>query len=470
MPRSIAVLGGGIAGLAAAYELNKLQQAGADIAFTLIEASDRLGGILETHREQGFIIECGPDAWVTEKPWAREIAEELGMGDDVLPSRDDQRITYVLQHGKLVPMPQGMRMMVPADLRTIQDSPLFSAAARQAYADELQCADELKLTAPAHDESVASFVQRHFGEEVLRVVGAPLLGGVFGGDVHRLSVQAVMQPFVKMEREHGSLIAALQARAARPQTATFTSLRHGTAALSEAMSATLPPSAVRLQTSVTALARTGQQWAVTTHTAGHEDTQTFDAVLCALPIGTAQQLLRPLDADAAALMQMPTSSAVIVAFGFLSSVGIDWPAGFGFLAPEGENSRLLAATFADQKFDHRVPAGGKLIRAYFGGVTADDLIPMTDKQVADLARVELEAVLGTMPRAAVTVVRRWPNALPQYNVGHLERMAALQARMDTLLGLHLLGNGYRGVGLPDLVRDARAVAHTVTDAAAPVAA
>ena len=463
MSRSIAVVGGGIAGLAAAYELNRQQLAGADVSFTLIETSKRVGGIVETHREAGFTIECGPDGWVTEKPWARDLAVELGLGDELIESNDGSRVTWVLQNGRLAAMPDGMRMMVPENLDAIMHSELFSPAARAAYAAEPGRAAELKQAAPDHDESVASFVQRHFGEEVLRVIGAPLLGGVFGGDVHELSVGAVMQPFVQMEREYGSLIVALQARAAqrgsKPRAGIFTSLRSGTGMLAERMAATLPAGCVQLERRVDSIERTNAGWVI--HCVdGRRDA--YNHVLLAVPVQQACALLQTIDVEAAGLMSLPSSSAVIAGFGYDADHAPVLPKGFGFLAPEGEDCSLLAATFADQKFAHRAPPGGKSLRAYFGGTTADELMTQSDDAIVAIALDELAKVLGPLPKAAVQLVRRWPAALPQYHVGHNGRMAQLQTRVDGIGKLHLLGNGYRGVGLPDLIRDAREAARQAT--------
>ncbi|MGI4758679.1 MAG: protoporphyrinogen oxidase [Janthinobacterium lividum] len=462
MTKRIAVVGGGMAGLAAAYELTKLQRHSKSLSFTLIEASERLGGILETRREDGFVFECGPDAWVTDKPWAREVAEELGLAEDLLPSNDGTRITYVLQHGRLQALPDNMRMMVPENLDTVRQSAFFSPAARDSYLAEPARAEELKASAPDHDESVASFVSRHFGEEVLRVIGAPLLGGVFGGNVYRLSVRAVMAPFVQMEREYGSLILALQARAAQrgpKRSSIFTTLRGGTGTLAERMAATLPQASVQLNQSVIGMQRTTRGWLLQYNNGGSEE---FDYVLLAVPVKTARKLLEPLDARSAELVNLPTSSAVIAAFGYAAPHTLSLPAGFGFLAPESEHRTLLAATFADQKFESRVPQGGKSLRAYFGGANADALIPRSDEEIAAIASDELARVLGPLPLPAATVVRRWPDALPQYEVGHGERMAELQSRVDSIGALHLLGNGYRGVGLPDLIRDGLAAARSAS--------
>jgi protoporphyrinogen/coproporphyrinogen III oxidase len=457
MMRRIAVVGGGIAGVAAVYELARMARGGTAVQVVLFEAATRLGGIVETVREGGFVMECGPDAWVTEKPWARELAEELGLGDEVMASNDATRKTYVLIENQLQAMPDGMRMMVPSDLSALDGSELFHADAKQAYRDELTRADELRANSPKEDESVAQFVRRHFGDEVLEKIGAPLLSGVFGGDVAKLSVRAVMAPFVAMEREHGSLIAALQARTSSKTGPIFTTLRSGMGTLVDCMIATIPEEWIRLGSEVGFVSYGDEGWLVGTE----KDVDRFDAVLMATPVDVARSLLKPVDARAAELMEMESSSAVVVGFGLPDAAKFALPPGFGFLVPPGSGNLLLACTFVDQKFDDRVPQGGRLVRAFFGGAAAERLMRCGNDETAAVARLELARILGPLPEPQVTVVRRWPRSLPQYGVGHLERMAELDERVSTLDGLWLLGNGYRGVGLPDLVRDARAAARRV---------
>jgi oxygen-dependent protoporphyrinogen oxidase len=448
MTRRVAILGGGIAGVTAAWQLAQRARQQGDVEAVLFEASTRLGGIVETVLRDGFVVDCGPDGWVTEKPWARELARELGLHGKLIASNDADRVTYILSAGELVPLPDGMRLMVPTDLEALDGSPLFSAEAKRAYAEEPARADELRASAPDHDESIASFVLRHFGEEVQRKVAAPLLSGVFGGDVAKLSVRAVMPAFVRMEREQGSLVRALQATRGGEKAAVFTSLENGTQALIDRMKAELPPQWLKMSTQVTSLARNGEGWTV--------DGEPFDAVLMALPAHAARPLLAPVSPRMAELLTLDASSAVIVALAFTEHFAL--PRGFGFLVPAGEANSLLAATFVDQKFSGRVPQGGRLLRAFFGGDQAPRVAALTDAEVAELARRELEKVLGKLPDPSFTVVRRWPRSLPQYEVGHLERMAEVDSLCRELPGLWLLGNAYRGVGLPDLIRDARAAA------------
>jgi protoporphyrinogen/coproporphyrinogen III oxidase len=459
--KRIAIVGGGIAGLTTAYELAKLAHSGTPVEAVLFESTHHLGGIVETVREGGFILECGPDAWVTEKPWARTLVEKLGLSGEIISSNDATRKTYVLLDGRLQAMPDGMRMMVPTDLTALDASDLFSPEAKQAFHNEPNRADELKSTAPHQDESVATFVHRHFGDEVLEKIGAPLLSGVFGGDVTKLSVRAVMAPFVAMEREHGSLIAAAQARAAANSNpaAIFTTLRSGLGTLIDRLIAAIPANWIRLGDAVQYLSREDDCWLIGTG----KEIERFDAVMMAAPVDTARTLIEPIDPQAAHLMTMEASSSVVVAFGFADAPSLSLPPGFGFLVPPGSNNLLLACTFMDQKFPDRVPPNGRILRAFFGGTAAERLMRCGNDETAAVARLELARILGPLPEPQITVVRRWPNSLPQYAVGHLERMAELDQRISSLRGLWLLGNGYRGVGLPDLIRDAQAAAHSATE-------
>lgn len=459
----VAIAGGGISGLATAYQL-----AAQDVPFTLFEATDRLGGIVETVHAEGFVIECGPDSWVTEKPWARELANELGLAEQCVPSNDRGRRTYVQVGEKLlthlVPVPDGMRMMVPSRWAPVLESPLFNWQARLGYLREIKRAEELLAAAPARDESVASFVRRHFGEEVVTDVAAPLLGAVFGGDIEHLSVRSVMPNFVRMEAEHGSLIHAVQQatamRGGEPIDAIFTTLLGGLETLVHALARTLPPHSVRRREPVLRLAAQRDGWrVVTAHTDG-----VFDAVVLATPVNHTRELLLPLGEKAAGmarLLPQQTTSAIVVAMAFApdQAARMRVPRGFGFIVPQAQSQdelRLLACTFVDQKFPGRVPEGAVLLRAFFGGAAAEALLAEPDGALMERARLQLARVLGPLPPCTLTVVRRWPASMPQYGVGHLDRMAELEGMLTAFPGLHLVGSAYRGVGLPDLVRLGRA--------------
>jgi oxygen-dependent protoporphyrinogen oxidase len=465
--KRVAVIGGGISGLTAAWQLAQL-----GVPCTLFEASTRLGGIVETERRDGFVIECGPDSWVAEKPWARELAVELGLEDEIIASNDFLRRTWLLRDGELLPMPDGMRMMVPTRLDALEGSPLFSQEAIRAYAAEPSRAADLRAMAlpEGQDESVASFVRRHFGEEVTRAIAAPLLAGVFGGDVEQLSVRSVMAPFVQMEQEHGSLIAALQARALKSSQAgssIFGSLRSGLGALAERMAEMLPANTAQLATPVRSVAREGGQWRVETA----QEVGKFDSVLLATPAHITRELLTPLDAAAADLLPAEASSAIVVALAYDRGAASEMriPQGFGYLVPPPQHQvaqnasydSLLACTFVDQKFPHRAPESCVLLRAFFGGAAAERLLNAPEDELIARARAQLALALGPLPAPTFSLVRRWPLSLPQYTTGHLDRMRRLEARVAQLPGLALLGNAYHGVGLPDLIRQARVIARSL---------
>jgi oxygen-dependent protoporphyrinogen oxidase len=515
----IAILGGGISGLTAAYELELAHRGGVPIDWHLFEATDRLGGILQTTRhttpEGDFILEGGPDAWVTEKPWARELALELGLESQLIYSNDATRKTYICINGKLQPIPDRMRLMVPEDLSALDNSPLFSDSAKAAYAAELERAAELRAAAPDIDESVASFVLRHFGEEVLTTLAAPLLSGIFGGDVHKLSVRAVMPQFVAMEREHGSLIAALQSKS-RQRTHTpqpiFTSLRNGMASLTEALLTQLPPGRLHLNHAASSVIRDShgslhlnvshrhpdpeqREGEGSLYSASATDPSAFDHILLATPADTTRNLLAPIDAAAAALLPTEASSAILVCLAWPAVLAHTFtlPPGFGFLVPpllsksrhpdpeqrEGEGPPhfarstgeaqglaeseppLLACTFVDQKFPHHAPTGARILRAFFGGPSAETLATQPDAAIAAAALTQLRTILGPIPNPTHVEIRRLPRSLPQYAVGHLDRIAQLEKLVAQTPGLHLLGNAYRGVGLPDLIHAARTAARAL---------
>ena len=441
--------------MAAAWQLTRLGHT--DV--TLFEASGRLGGIVETVRRDGFVVELGPDGWVTDKPWATQLVHDIGLGAELIASNDATRVTWILRDGRLQAIPDGMRMMVPTDLSALSASPLFSSAAQQAYASEPGRALELQQQASGLDESVADFVQRHFGAEVLQTLAAPLLGGVFGGDVRTLSVRAVMPAFVAMEQQHGSLIVAMQAalagRGGRPPQPIFTTLRSGTGTLIERMAAELPAGCVRLKTGISSVQHSTHRWQLQSND-GNFDDHVCDTLIVATPAHVTRRLLP----EFAPFLPAEESSAIIAAFGF--DQDFDLPAGFGFLVPHGEGNSLLAGTFVDQKYPDRAPQGKRLLRAFFGGTDEPANDRRTDEQLAAEAFADLCKVVGMLPRPAFQIVRRWPRSLPQYAVGHGARMAALDKLVAARPGLHLLGNAYKGVGLPDLIREARALARSLS--------
>ncbi|HEV3149491.1 MAG TPA: protoporphyrinogen oxidase [Acidobacteriaceae bacterium] len=467
MKKRIAIVGGGISGLTAAYILHRDDSESCE--FTLFEGEKRAGGIIETVHMDGFTIECGPDSWVTEKPWAEQLARELGLGDQLLGSNDHARRTYIARGGSLTPLPEAMRMMVPADLSTVLASPLFTDAAKQAYMTEPSRAAQLREDALANrtadsDESVAAFVRRHFGDEVIETVAGPLLAGIFGGDIERLSARALLGPFVAMESAYGSLIVGLQQRSRASEAPVFTTLAGGLNTLVARLMEILPPASLQLSSPVLKLDIQPVGWAVKTPNGGEQ----FDRVLLATPLDATRQLLTSLPCkeaqQAATLLPTDAASGLVVAFGYGTQAKPTptIPDGFGLLVAAGPQNHhsLLACTFLDQKFSGRAPEGSALLRAFFASSAADELARRSDTEIAAIARSQLTALLGPLPEHAdVTIVRRWPRSLPQYEVGHVARMTQFDHCLSGLQGIAVAGNALRGVGLPDLVRDATKAAH-----------
>jgi oxygen-dependent protoporphyrinogen oxidase len=463
--KRVAVIGGGISGTAAAYFCTR----NPDVECTLFESTDRLGGTLMTRRirlpECGdFIVEMGPDGWVSEKPWATELAIELGMEAELVGSNDAERRTLLLRNGQLQAFPEGMRMMVPLDDDAVCTSPLLSETAKQAYLTEPGRADELRILANATtDISVADFCRRHFGEEVTHTFAGPLLAGVFGGDIETLSARSVMPAFLAMAREHGSLILALRARQSESRKkplSIFTALSRGNDSLIEKMAEALPPGCAQLEHPVYSLAHTSSGWLVTTG----EGEYPFDSVLLATPAHVSRRMLVPVDARLAQLHEVPASSGVMAAL--LYTGQIELPRGFGFLVEQpqpGIHPALLAATFSRHKYPHSVPPDAMLLRVFFGGTSAARVETMDDAAIAALAQQQLQAVLPGLPQHARGLVQRWPLSLPQYCLGHEERVQEIESRCAASPGLYLLGNAYRGVGLPDMVHRAQQLSALATE-------
>ena len=470
-----AIIGGGIAGLASAYELGK-----SGSQYTLFEASERLGGVLSSASVDGSVLEDGPDSFLSEKPAAAELCRELGLGGELIPSNDHERKTFIAVGERLIPLPDGLMFMVPTKLLPTALTPLFSLGTKIRMGLEL-----LHPPRPSvEDESVASLVERHFGPEVVDRLAGPLLSGIYGGEADQLSARAVLARMVEMEAQYGSLTrgmlaahkkmrAAMAARSAGagkpPVRSIFTTLRGGLQQLIDAVASRLDPTSIRLGTPVTGIERAAMGWRVT-HAAGSD---VYDAVIVALPAWAAARLLSGVDAALAAeLNGIPYSSSITVNLVYDESRIGELPPGFGFLVPASSGRAMLACTFAHRKFLGRTAPGKAVLRVFLGGVRNAALLDETDESLIATARRELSEILGpqVLPLAVApeqTRLSRWPRAMAQYAVGHLERAGHIRERAAQLPGLHLAGNAYDGIGISDCIRLGRHAARQI--AAAPAA-
>jgi len=450
--KRIAIIGGGISGLSAAYALEKQRNAGAEIEYTLYESAPRLGGVLVTDHVDGCIIEAGPDSFLTEKPWATDLCKELGLGNQLIGSNDPDRKTYIVTRGKLIEMPDGLMFMVPTKILPIVLSPLFS------WKTKLRMARE--WFHPPHkangDETVASLVERHYGPEMVDLLADPLLSGVYGGEASQLSVRAVLARFADMEAKHGSLgRAMLAARKTAPNSQgggappLFTSLENGMQQMVDAVVAALPPVVLEANAHVQAVTPENGSWIVS---AGL-DTDQFDAVILALPTQAAANLLGRTSAELASELRGITyTSSVTVALAYDKKVRDSLPPGFGFLVPRSEGKRMLAATFVHNKFPHRAPDDRALLRCFLGGARDEQILALSDEDILRIVRDELQQIIGLSAEPLFTRTFKWKGAMAQYGVGHLERLQRIDVLLKKLPGLALAGNGYGGIGVPDCVR------------------
>lgn len=448
----VAVVGGGVAGLAAAHRL--VERGVGDVV--LLEAGDRLGGSIATERSGGFTIETGADSLITEKPWALDLCERLGV--PMVGTREGERRTYVVHRGRLEPLPEGFLLLAPTDLLALARSRLFS------WRGKLRMALDLVLPrgADAPDESLAHFVRRRLGREALQRVAEPLVGGIYTADAERLSLAATMPRFLEVERRHRSLILGLGAAArttgaAGARYSLFVAPRDGMGALVDALARRLPEGAVRVRAPVSDLARDGQLWRLVA--AG--EPLTADAVVLATPAHAAAPLVARIDPDLGRLLgEIEYASSATVSLAYRSA---DLPAlgGFGFVVPAVERRALIACTYASRKFPGRAPEGHDLVRAFVGGAVRADVLARDDSALVETVRRELHDLVGIEAVPELTRVHRHRLAMPQYAVGHVQRVDAIEVRLAGLRGLALAGAAYRGVGLPDCVRSGEAAADQV---------
>jgi oxygen-dependent protoporphyrinogen oxidase len=487
----IAIVGGGIAGLAAAYELEKARAAGTPVEYTLFEARPQLGGSLASEIVQGAVLERGPDSFLTEKPAAAELCRELGLGPELLPSNDAARKTYIVVRNRLVAMPDGLMFLVPTKLIPTALTRLFSFRTKLRMAMELLHPPRPAGPGTNLDESVAALVLRHFGQEAVDRLADPLLSGIYGGDATQLSAQTVLPRMVEMERQYGSLtrgmLAAhrkMRAMAKTPSKtvnrgaggtagaaprAVFTALRGGMQQLVDALTRKLDPASVRTATPVNSIEKTSSGWVIEAGGSKHE----YDAIIMASPAWAAGELLAPVDPTlSAALGAIPYSSSITVNLIYDENKIGALPQGFGFLVPAVECRSMLACTFVHRKFLGRTPPGKAVFRAFLGGMKGEAMLAEPDDALVATVRREMSAILGAKCFSGTVEpehaqVSRWRRAMAQYAVGHQARMLEINARVAALPGLRLVGNAYDGIGVPDCIRLGRAAGRELSAAGAP---
>ena len=439
------IVGGGITGLAAAYYLAK-----AGAGATLIERQPRLGGVVRTEVVERCVIECGPDSFLAAKPAAMELIRELGLADEVIGSNDHQRVTYIKRGGRLVPMPDGLMMMVPTRVLPVALSPLLGWGSKLKMGLEF-----FRRAKPAsHDRSVSEFVIGHYGREALDYLAEPLLSGVYGGDPNELSAASVLPQFVELERNYGSLTRGVLARKKAPGEsggALFRTLKRGLGHLTGTIEARVRPKVEILHDEVAAVEFDGGSYRLRLG----DGWLTARKVILCCPAHLAGGLLKPADALLGeTLSAVKYNSSITLALVYRKSEIRHPLNGFGFLIPKVERRALVACTWVGRKFDFRVPDDLVFLRCFLG----DSSIGLSDEVMLDAVRAELGELMGVDAEPLFHRIHRWPKSMAQYTVGHSKRLAVIRERLEHLPGLYLAGNGYEGIGIPDCIRTGREAA------------
>jgi oxygen-dependent protoporphyrinogen oxidase len=442
----ILVVGGGIAGLTVAYDLGRR---GLDVL--VLEEQERLGGLISTFARDGFLMDGGPDAFLRAKPHARALCEELGLGAELIPTNPERRRVYVLHRGRLHALPEGFRLTVPTRLRPFLSTSLFSWRGKLRIVLERWIPPRRNGT----EESVASFVTRRFGKEALERVGEPLLAGIHCGDAAKLSMDLLFPNLVALERRHGSLTRGMAAAGMGGEETVFLSLAGGMGRLVERLAQEIRGE-IRLGQRVVEIRMRDQGFEITLASG---ERVASSAVVLALPIRVSEKLLATFAPRAASELSRIETVSTAVVFHAFRRENVRHPLdGYGFVVPESEPNRLLAATFVSTKFPFRAPDTDVLLRAFLGGRRDLQILDSSDVDLEALSLRELERVLGPLGAPRFSRVVRWADRTPQIELGHADRIAAFERALEDAPGLFVLGSGLRGVGIPDSIAAARALA------------
>jgi protoporphyrinogen/coproporphyrinogen III oxidase len=445
------VVGGGIAGLSAAYELHTR-----GLSFALLERTSRPGGVILSEAVDGYIIDAGPDSLLVQKPAAIALCQELGLGDRLVPTKPP-RLAFIQRNGRLHALPSSSVLGVPTRLGPFLRTGLFTWAGKLRMGAELF----VRPRKDGADESIASFMRRRFGNEATTYLAEPLLAGIHAGDVERLSIRALFPRLVETERTHGSLLAAFR-RDRAPRTSSdgaFRSLPGGLSEMVRALVAALPPNSIKLNTAVRRITLNPPRAET-----GEGDPIVGRAIIVTTPAYAAADLVRDVDSGLAQLCQeVPYASTATVALAFPRSAVTHPLNGSGFVVPRTERTGILAASWLSSKWPHRAPADRVLIRAFVGGARDPEALSHSDDELVAIALSALRPLLGITGDPLLTRVYRFERASAQHEVGHLARVEAIDRALTDTPGLFMTGSGLRGVGIPDCVADARATARKVSE-------
>jgi oxygen-dependent protoporphyrinogen oxidase len=471
------VVGGGIAGLAAAFSLlEQAAQSRLPLSCTVLEASSRCGGKILTHRVDDLLIDAGPDSFLSQKPAGLELCEKLGLADQLIDTNETQKKASVYFRGRLHELPEGFVTFSPRQLGPFLRSGLlsWSGLARMGL-------DLVIPAAGAEDESLASFFRRRFGRQAFERVIEPLMAGIYAGDAEEMSVHATFPRFVELERQYGSIIRGMAAARRKqrdgsgvhgPRRTMFVSLKGGLDVLVDRLCKRLQQQGAGIRTNavVTSLRVRSHQlgrWMFDLFLADGS-ALSAEAVVLATPAFVSADLVRPLSPMAAGLLeQIPYASTATVSLAYGRATLSRPVEGFGFVVPRAEKRSLIAATWTSQKWPHRAPSDQLLVRGYVGGVGREEILKLDDQAIVRRVTEELGAIGGLQGIPRYTEVNRWERAMPQYRLGHLRRLQDIEQALDRFPGLVLTGAAYRGIGIPDCISDGKVAAARILRHIAP---
>lgn len=468
----IAVVGGGIGGLATAYRLlERHRNAGTLATITIYEAGQRWGGVIASSQESGFTLEHGPDSILRSKPAGLKLITDLGLEGDLQPTEETARRSLIARGRRLLPIPEGLYLLAPGKWWPFLCSPLMS------WSGKLRMALDLLLPrrdALLSEESLADFVRRRLGREALERIAQPMISGIYTADPEQLSLVSTMPQFIEMEQKHRSLLLAMRARLRDPQVAAaagpryglFTSLRGGLQRLTDRLVEVLSPQCtMRLNTPVALAVRDEGRFFLKLADGRHEE---YDQVVLAGPANAMSPIVRGLDQVLGYLLaSVPYAGVACINLAFRREQLPDLPAAAGFVVPAVEKRTTIACTFADRKYGGRAPSTHVLLRAFVGGALHESALEQGDATLVEGVLGDLRDLLGLQGQPLFARVHRWPKAMAQFVLGHSEQLKVIRAREAIVPGLALVGNAYEGVGIPDLAAQAEAAADRLVGAKLP---
>lgn len=467
LPLRVVIIGAGITGLTVAYRLHQLAKKNElPLEIKLLEASKKVGGILCTEYQDGFLLEQGPDAFVTTKPWALQLCRDLGLADQLIRPNLDNPRSFIVRNGRLCPIPEGFYLMAPSSLWPFLINPIFS------WRGKLRMAMDLFLPAKETDtdESLQNFVVRRLGREAFERMAQPMIGGIYSADPQKLSLKATMPHFLELEQKYGSIIRALMEtmseKASGARYGIFRTFDRGIQTLVNQLLSELPTGLIQTQSAVTKLNRqiesgTNNVWEIEINQ-GQEAVLLADQVCLAIPATKMGQLLvTDLPKIAQLLESVPYVSSATINLAFERSQIKHHLNGMGFVVPVIENCSITACTFSSIKFPKRAPKGKVLLRAFIGGALQQHLLNYADVDLLNLVLADLRNLVGLSGKPIFSQVRRWQKASPQYNLGHLEKVTQIDLEVSKIKGLEVAGNAFHGIGIPDCIRSGNKAAESI---------